>query len=242
MTHSRQQIAPGLAADSRRALWLETERTLVVADVHLGYAWAHRHGGQLLPLSAGEDSTERLLELQRDFRPREIVLLGDLVHRAVPVPELERELHELVTRLGSGSLLTFLRGNHDQQIEMLLAGTAPQLQPKLEARVGPHLLVHGDADVSASRPPGRIIMGHEHPVLTLDDAVASAARCPCFLVSETVVVLPAFSPWSAGSPINHGQFMSPIARRTEFSEAVAIVGERLLRVPLSKRAGRQAHH
>lgn len=241
MNRTCHSIAPGLVADRRRALWLEAERTLVVADLHLGYAWAHRQAGQLLPISAREDTTGRLSELQRDYQPREIVLLGDIVHRAVPVPELERELGGLIEALSPGSLLTLVRGNHDWKIEELLARTAPQLQPKGEARIGPHLLVHGDGDIAAApSPPGYIVMGHEHPFLTLDDEVASAVRCPCFLVADTVLVLPAFSRWAAGGPISQGQFMSPIARRTVFTAAVAIVGEKLLRVPLPMEAGRKA--
>ncbi len=231
MNHGTMNLAPGLMADARRALWMEHERVLVVADLHLGYAWAQRHGGQLLPLSARDETLSTLVALQLDYRPETIVLLGDIVQRAVPVPELKRLLGELVSELSRRSRLVLVRGNHDIQLERLLDQTSAKVELMNQFEASGHLLVHGDSE--AERPcERRIIMGHEHPAIRLNDGVATSLKCPCFLVSESVVVLPAFSPWAAGSPVCDGGFMSPIAQRARFTRAVAIVGQRLLPVPL----------
>ena len=60
--HTRFELKPDLVLDARRAVWLAAERTLVVADLHFGYVWAQRQNGQLLPLSASDDTAERLLD------------------------------------------------------------------------------------------------------------------------------------------------------------------------------------
>jgi putative SbcD/Mre11-related phosphoesterase len=232
--HARQmELAPGLIADARRALWLAAERVLAVADLHLGYAWAHRHGGQLLPLSAPEDTTERLLELQQDYQPREIVLLGDIVHRAVPVPALESDLRELIGRLAARTSVTLVRGNHDRFVDRLWSSQHGREFPGQlvsEVKAGPHLLLHGDAE-PRGEPLGRIIMGHEHPAVELAEGVASRAKFPCFLAGPRVIVLPAFSPWAAGTPIGAYPFQSALAQRADFSDVIAIVGSRLLPLP-----------
>jgi putative SbcD/Mre11-related phosphoesterase len=116
-------------------------------------------------------------------------------------------------------------------LERLLdrTGASVELVDRFDA--GDHLLVHGDNDVEIGEQT-RVIMGHEHPAVRLNDGVATSLKCPCFLVNERVVVLPAFSSWAAGSPVGDGEFLSPIARRTQFSKAVAIVGPRLLSLPL----------
>jgi uncharacterized protein len=231
MNHARVQLAPGLVADVRRALWLEEERTLVVADLHLGYAWAHRHGGQLLPLSVEEDTADRLAELQRDYRPREIILLGDVVHRTVPVPALESILRDVIQRLSLDSAVTVVRGNHDGQLDQLLVKVGSLVKVIAESRIGKYLLIHGDQPAELQQQEF-VIMGHEHPAFWLDDGVASGAKCPCFLMSENVLVLPAFSRWAAGTEVGRQEFLSALARSTKFTTAVALVADRLLPVPL----------
>ncbi|HEY0550701.1 MAG TPA: hypothetical protein VGF13_13940, partial [Verrucomicrobiae bacterium] len=95
MSRSRFPLGSDLIFDSRRAAWFPNERVLAVADLHLGYAWAHRLSGQLMPITPPTDTRARLKELQRDYAPHEIVVLGDIVHRAVAVESLEKEMREL---------------------------------------------------------------------------------------------------------------------------------------------------
>jgi uncharacterized protein len=207
-----------------------------VADLHLGYAWAHRHAGQMLPLSAPETSIERLLDLVADYAPRELALLGDIVHRAVPVSALEEDLRRLAGELGQRVRLRFLSGNHDRGLAVMLRRCAieAELLPLLEA--GPHRLLHGDQwgreeaarELELARMRGgRIFMGHEHPAIGVGDGVASI-KCPCFLVAPEVVILPAFSDWAAGAGVRGGRFLSALAQTAVFQTAYAIVAGKLL--------------
>ncbi len=95
MSHTCLQISTDLTLDARRAAWFPNERVLAVADLHLGYARAHRLKGQLMPIMPANDTLARLQELQRDYDPREIVVLGDIVHRAMALAEFENEIREL---------------------------------------------------------------------------------------------------------------------------------------------------
>src|SRR6266508_5149505 len=119
MDHSRYEAAPGIWLDVRRAVWLEEARVLAVADLHLGYAWAHRHTGQLMPITVPDDTAERLNGLQQEYRPEQIVLLGDIVHRSVPVAPLQDELMGLLSCLADKVKLTLVMGNHDRDLERL---------------------------------------------------------------------------------------------------------------------------
>jgi putative SbcD/Mre11-related phosphoesterase len=228
-------------------VWFEEEGALGVADLHLGYAWAQRRSGQLLPLRAAEDTVERLRVLLRAYRPREIILLGDIVHRALDVPWLRTELGRLITALDS-TLLRCLAGNHDRRLESLLRELSPGLRLHARARLGPHLLLHGDdfkpapqaqiseEPVAPSGPAGLIFMGHEHPAIRLSDGLTTSAKVPCFLVGPKTVILPAFSPWAAGSAVGRSHFLSRAARQSTFTHAIAILGEKLLKVPLAERS------
>jgi uncharacterized protein len=229
-------LAPDLVLDARRAVWFPNERVLAVADLHLGYAWVHRSSGQLLPLSAPNDSLARLQALQGAYEPNEIVFLGDIVHRAVALEAIEQELRTIVTTLAPGSTLTFLSGNHDRHLARLLQRWKLPIQLRPWCDVGPHRLLHGDAAgadlIVQQRDGGRIFMGHEHPAVTIGDGVTTSQKCPCFLVSDKLVVLPAFSRWAAGTNVRAYPLMSALARAAKFQRAVAICGERLLPIRL----------
>jgi metallophosphoesterase superfamily enzyme len=51
------------------------------------------------------------------------------------------------------------------------------------------------------------------------------------MVSERVIVLPAFSRWTAGTDIRH-PLMSSFARAAKFTRAIAICGDKLLPIAL----------
>src|ERR1041384_2514433 len=99
MDNSRLEILPKVWLDYRRAIFLEVPRLLAVADLHLGYAWAQRFNGQMLPLGGGDRLIERLTELCSVYKPDLLVLLGDIVHEAVPVTEILDEFHLLLKSL-----------------------------------------------------------------------------------------------------------------------------------------------
>ena len=236
MDNSRLEIEPGIWLDARRAIWFEEFSMLAVADLHIGYNWAHRHGGQMLPLHQADDTVARLMNLCEFYKPAQLLLLGDIVHRALPLPQIELELQRLLTELqgstesrptmavfksvGRDSVepmrLHLILGNHDRFLEKLVS--APL---QTEYVRGGYVFVHGH---QINERAERVVMGHEHPAISVGDGVATSVKCPCFLISRTTIVLPAFSLWAAGG------VEMPLRQR--FERAVAILGDKLLPIPL----------
>lgn len=232
MDHSRYEVAPGMWLDARRALWLAESRTLAVADLHLGYTWAHRHSGQLMPITVPDDTRDRLFALQQQYDPAQVVLLGDIVHRAVPIAPIQDELLSVINCF-SAATVNLVAGNHDRNLEPLLAGQRTQLMTHVDA--GGCIFLHGDADSAAAtetvieraRKKGQwIVIGHEHPSATLGDGVATWEKYPCFLICDGLIVLPAFSRWAAGN--SREEYMSPLLTCTSVKLKVAILGDQLL--------------
>ena len=223
-----------MVLDARRVLWMEQHRTLVAADLHLGYVWAQRRAGQLLPITAPEETVERLAQLAGEYDAKQVVLLGDIVHQAVPAPALRAELQTLARRLDFATV-RWIGGNHDRELEPLLQACGlKDVRVEAEAMAGPHLLTHGAAgEPAANRDQGGwVIMGHEHPAIHLHDGVTTSVKCPCFLAGPGILILPAFSTWAAGCNVRGGHFMSALAQNAEFSRAYAILGGRILGVGL----------
>jgi putative SbcD/Mre11-related phosphoesterase len=237
--HSRLELSPGLWLDARRAIWMPEESLLAVSDLHLGYPWSHRASGNLLPVTADDGTIRRLVELVDDYRPQQLAVLGDVVHGfSAPAP-VRDELRRLADALRSQTQLRLLGGNHDGWLPELLAEAGIDLRVEHELEIAAHLMLHGHIgrDVVARmkclrESGGRVIFGHEHPSITLSAGVATSARCPCFLVAEDALVLPAFSTWAAGTDMTKLEFMSPFSHATRFDHAVAIVAGKLLKLPL----------
>jgi putative SbcD/Mre11-related phosphoesterase len=240
--HQTREVAPGIVLDARRAVWLASERVLIVADLHLGYAWAQRSAGNLVPLSRQVDALDRLCELIDAYAPARTVLLGDVVHDAVDVEPLTAELRRLRDDLGKRTEIVLVAGNHDRRLKKLLDTKGIDLPLVREIQVGQHRLVHGDgADLrqanaelaTASSRGGFVFCGHEHPAITLSDRVASYAKCPCFVEGDGLLMLPAFSEWASGSNLRNGSFLSRYLEAARLRSVTAIIADKLLVFPAS---------
>jgi uncharacterized protein len=228
MDKTRLEIVPKVWLDYRRAIYLEEHSVLAVADLHLGYAWAHRYNGQMLPFGGGDRLAGRLSDLCSSYTPRVIAMLGDVVHQAVPVQEVAEDLRSLLHALSASCEPRIVLGNHDKKLKSLLGKERIELTTSL--RFGRFMLLHGDSTAQAE--PGLVnVMGHEHPAISLGDGIMGT-RFPCFLVSDSVIVLPAFSLWAAGTDIRSQSFMSALAQEARFEKAVGICGDKLLPVLL----------
>ena len=234
MDHSKYEFAPGMWLDARRALWMRDARLLAVADLHIGYAWAHRHAGQLMPITARDTTPDRLRALVADYEPERLVLLGDIVHRALPVEPVKQALLAVLDCLPKELTVTAIAGNHDRHLEQLLPDNSRFVLAKHFTANG-CVFVHGDTEsarlaereITATKAKqGWVVIGHEHPSVTLGDGVATWERYPCFLVCDGLLVLPAFSQWAAGN--SRDDYMSPLLECGEIKTKVAIVGDRLL--------------
>lgn len=186
-TSARVEILPGLWLDSRLALWIPAEGLLVVADLHWGYALSHRARGNLLPVWGDDEIEARLRALLNDYAPATMLWLGDIVHAAEGSARCERFVRE------STVPITLLAGNHDRRWR---ATTLPSLVR------GPYFFHHGDAALPV--PAGALeIVGHHHPAVSWDDHAGTHVKLPALIASPRRLILPAFSPWAAGTPWNN---------------------------------------
>jgi metallophosphoesterase superfamily enzyme len=179
----RTEIQPGLWLDSRLALWIEAEQLLVVADLHWGYSASHRARGNLVPVWGDEEIERRLLGLLRDYRPAEMLWLGDIVHAAEGAAAAERFLRQATIPV------TVLAGNHDRRWRGATQLTAAR---------GRYFFHHGDAP-RAVPPDSLEIIGHHHPAFNWTDGAGARLKLPALVATPTRLVLPAFSPWAAGT-------------------------------------------
>src|SRR6266446_7654327 len=119
-TASRVAIAPNVLLDGRLALFHERERWLAVADLHFGYELSQRAAGCLVPLWGMTSIEERLAQLLDEYQPRQLIIVGDLVHDKASLAEAV----ELLSRLRERCEVIALAGNHDRQVARKIEFTA----------------------------------------------------------------------------------------------------------------------
>ncbi len=186
---------PGVFAHSSGGLWLAESSTLILADLHLGYGWAQRRKGQLGPLVDHETSS-KVTQVLDELNPFKLLLAGDIVHAPRPAGEEFQFIETTLTGMAARAELVCLKGNHDRHFDRDFAHLNI---PLLEEWTTPGIrVVHGDRLPSNLQPGERLVIGHLHPAIGLEDAAGVTRRIPAFLIAGNVAVLPAFSPFAAG--------------------------------------------
>lgn len=200
-----------------RALFWPREKTLFVADVHLGKGAAFRAGGIPLPRGSTADDLARLASLVALTGATRMVVLGDFLHAASGrVDALDRAFRDWRAR-HAGLALLLVRGNHDSH-----AGDPPPAWDMVIVdephALPPFLGCHHPATPRS----GYVLCGHIHPGVSVGATAEPSVRMPCFVLGRRRAILPAFGRLTglAAPPFLAGD------------RVVAIAGRRLVRLPL----------
>jgi putative SbcD/Mre11-related phosphoesterase len=214
------ELRPGELAHASGALWLPDLSTALLADVHLGFGWALRRRGQLGPVDDDAVQT-KLGSVVEELNPRHIVFLGDVVHAPRPAPKERLAIESTLGQLATRSELTVVLGNHDRGF----IRDYPELPVSVRDFWKCHgfLAVHGDKPVPAGVT--RLVVGHIHPAIGVVDHAGASRKVPVFVVSDSVVILPAFSPSAAGFNVR-GAALPPHLRGRGEVRVIAASGRR----------------
>jgi DNA ligase-associated metallophosphoesterase len=196
----------------QRVLWWASEKTLLVADVHLGKGATFRALGQPLPRGGSADDLQRLAALVAQLQAKQLIVLGDFWHsRRGLNPTLFNALHRW--RLQHAQLRVMLvRGNHDRAINKtnlparlgievveepfsLAPGLYACHEPPLQVPGLPQPENNGIAKIlpdPTNGPEAFYLAGHLHPAVSLRGKSLDSARLPCFVWQAGQLVLPAF--------------------------------------------------
>lgn len=180
-----------LAALPSGALWWPRERTLCVADLHLGRAQrTARHGGALLPPYETEETLARLATEIAAMAPGRVVCLGDSFDDGQAVQDLAAGARAAIADLVEGREWIWITGNHDP---------AP---PRLGGRCLPAIIIGAltfrhIGDPAGPKAARGEVSGHYHPKARLCLRGRRIVR-PCFVADGQRLILPAFGTYTGG--------------------------------------------
>jgi len=216
------------------ALFLETSRTLVIADLHLGYEEALNEDGVLVPRNHLQQLKERLkrifayLKISSKSKLRKIIINGDLRHRfGLISPHEQKEALQLIALLNEmAENLMIITGNHDGDLKIIAdeAGSKLKIKIKKSYKENGFLFMHGDElPKSLSEDVETIIIGHEHPAISLKDKITGRIEIyKCFLQGcfkdKSLLVQPSFNLLVKGNDLTKEKAISPFISEEELEE------------------------
>ncbi|MBM3760248.1 MAG: hypothetical protein FJW36_08375 [Acidobacteria bacterium] len=225
---TRLRIGPDRIADASGALFVESTRTLMIADAHLGYGWAQRRRGQMGPVTDG-GIAQRLTAVVDKYEPEELVFLGDTVHAPKPMAA-EREMIEMVLRqLLEKARVSVVQGNHDRAFARDFGALPIAVSPswRHEGLLG----LHGDRLHLELPEADHYVIGHVHPAIRLIDDASVKRRVPAFLVGNKLTLLPAFSPFAAGLDVSQIALPREVKRLLGKHEVYVVTGRQIALMP-----------
>lgn len=228
-------VAPG-------GVFVPSEKTLVVADTHAGLPLELRARGHTVPVGDDEALFAKVRAMLALTGAETLVVAGDFAHGAGAARRSLRDgrspIELFVNTFSSGAVRCAVRvvlGNHDKALSSALFAMGVEHGESLS--VGAHRVVHGD-DASrvcelraeASANGGRVIVGHVHPALALDDGEGARRVCPAFVSARGLLCLPALSVWARGGDVRSRPVRAQLEALADGDPmgVAVIVGERVL--------------
>ncbi|MFW5758438.1 MAG: ligase-associated DNA damage response endonuclease PdeM [Bacteroidota bacterium] len=168
---------------NHRVLFWHEKKMLILADLHLGKtSWLRKHG-MAVPEGLHKQDLDRLAQALQYFQPAVVSIVGDLFH--VPVHSETEKFFQWMNAQNVEQW-NLIRGNHDKISRN--ADWPKELRMVEKVEIGAVTMIHHhNHDETYS------ISGHIHPGVHLRTANKQNIKLPCFLVSSTQIILPAFS-------------------------------------------------
>jgi uncharacterized protein len=183
---ARTQVSDEVILDGRLALFHQQQQWLAVADLHFGFELSHRAAGNLFPLWGMRTIQQRVEELLAEYRPGHLILLGDLVHDRTGAIALA----QWVGNLRALTEVILISGNHDRHLTR-------HIDVLSSWRTDGFCFHHGHCEMEAG--DSIQVIGHHHPAQEIRDGAGLRLKLPAFVKQAHCWVMPAFSPWAAGT-------------------------------------------
>jgi len=204
------------------------DRTIVVADLHIGIEFGFRESGFVIP-SQTDRMLERLIDIADRYKAERAVMVGDIKHKIKSVSPQERvEIPPFFERvLEVVPEIHLVPGNHDANILGILPGKVKAHDPR-GIKLDDVGFTHGYAWPSQEAMDSEVLcMGHVHPSVLFMDRLGLRMTKRCWLRAEfmgggkrydanprELIVIPSFNDFCGGYAVNspRSRPMGPILR------------------------------
>lgn len=217
----KEEILPGIEAIGL-GLWIKKDKTLVIADLHLGIEEMFNKQGTMLPRFNFNKIKKHLEEkIFPNVKPEKIVINGDLKHEFGSISEQEwSETIDMLRLLGKKcKKIVLVRGNHDTVLGPIAKWE--KLEIKKEGTLlkkSNTFVTHGEEIPKSEefKKAKTIIISHEHPAITIREKYKEETF-KAFLIGKyrekNLVVQPSMNQVTTGTNAKEERFLSPFLQQ-----------------------------
>ncbi|MBS3781451.1 MAG: metallophosphoesterase [Candidatus Thermoplasmatota archaeon] len=205
------------------ALYFGEIEALVISDLHLGLESLMTDSGLYMPKFQLSEMKEEMKDISQKKDFEKIIVCGDIKHEFSETSYQEKkEVEEFIEFSQTlAEDIYFVKGNHDNYL-IYSVKRYPQVRLEDSFVFDGVNFIHGHEKIEdlTRLDTEYLIMGHEHPALSLTDEVGAKEKVRCFLYGEMrngmrLIVLPAFSRLAQGSQMNQlreEDLLSPVLK------------------------------
>ncbi len=187
----------------QRAIWWPLRSMLIVSDLHLGKAAHFRKHGIAIPNAVNADTLQRLDQLITQFKPRNVLVLGDLFHSEEN--EEWQEFRAWLMGLHAGGVVQSFRlveGNHDILPPSAFEGLP--MERCTSWTEGPFVFAHDPAELKGLGEGMVGVAGHLHPAVSMRGKGRQSLKLPCWWYHRNngVLVVPTFGAFTGSVSVS----------------------------------------
>lgn len=185
-----------------RTMFWEEQKTLIVADLHLGKTGHFRRSGIAVPHAIYMADLQRLVSIIFSCKAERMIVVGDLTHSSE-----NRELDMFLNWRNDFSSLQvdLVKGNHDILNDNWYSRASVSVHQKELVSQG-FRFHHGDQQETEEKTEHLYTFsGHVHPGIILRGNGKQYLRLPCFYFGHKQGILPAFSHFTGTYTVNPEQ-------------------------------------
>src|SRR3989338_296829 len=228
-------------------LAIYANKTLIVADFHIGYEEALNKQGLMVPRFQFQEIMERLKKIFSRLKNKKIeriIVNGDLKHEFGTISEQEwRHTLRLLDYFGQYcNEIILIKGNHDsvlgpiakkRNVRVLKHFVIEPLESTMTKNtINRILVIHGDKipDKKLLKGVSTIIIGHEHPAVSIKEG-PRAELFKAFLIGKwkkcNLIAQPSFNLVVEGTDVLKEEVLSPFLRQKLGNFDVIVVADKI---------------
>jgi DNA ligase-associated metallophosphoesterase len=180
-----------------RVMFWEKEKTLIIADLHIGKTGHFRKSGIPVPQHIFKEDLQRLFSQILFFKAERLIIAGDLSHSK---SNKEMDLFKKWRHDHDALQMILVNGNHDILEKKWYEELNIETKECLD--INYFYFFHDPEEALAKKPGHYTFCGHLHPGISIRGRGKQALQFPCFYFGHTVGILPAFSRFTGCVSIN----------------------------------------
>lgn len=217
------------------ALFINEKKILIITDLHIGIESELSQKG-INTFSQIKKIKNHFFSLCKKYKPKEIILLGDIKHN-IPSSTIQerKDVKNFLEEIQSFGYIHIIPGNHDGNIQ--------KISPKnIIIHTSNGFIIQNIGFIHGHKWPSKeimnckqIIIGHTHPTIMFIDRLGHKSYEPCWIKcnfnkdklkekypdskSPQILVIPAFNPLCGGIAVNTQGITGPLGKIIDIENA-----------------------